>query len=90
VSVVVVYSGVASELVRARETFFAAAERAGEWLLAGVRADVASLLVKVRADKGLGIREGRYLMFEPAERSCAFWIRALVGTGEDLVLGLRG
>ena len=29
-------------------------------------------------------------MLEPAERSCAFWIRTLVGTGEDLVLGLRG
>lgn len=28
-------------------------------------------------------------MFEPAERSCTFWIRALVGTGEGLVLGLR-
>lgn len=30
-----------------------------------------------------------YLMFKPAERSSAFWIRAFVGTGEDFVLGLR-
>ena len=42
-SVVVVYSRVAGELIRARETFFAAAEGAGKRLLAGVGADVASL-----------------------------------------------
>ena len=42
-SIVIVYPGMASELVRARETFFASAESAGKWLLAGMRADVASL-----------------------------------------------
>ena len=31
-----------------------------------------------------------YLVFQPAERSSAFRIRALVGTGEDLVLEQRG
>ena len=34
--------------------------------------------------------KGKYLMFKPTERSCAFRIRTLVGTGEDLVLGLSG
>ena len=34
--------------------------------------------------------DGTHLVFQPAERSATFWIRALVGTGEDLVLELRG
>lgn len=29
-----------------------------------------------------------YLVFEPAERSGTFWVRALVRTGEGFVLGL--
>lgn len=89
-SVAVVYPRMACEFVGARETFFAAAEGAGKRLLAGVSADVASLLMAVRADKGLLIQKV-YLMFESTERSSAFWIRTLVGTGgDDLVLGLRG
>ena len=44
----------------------------------------------VRADKEEFEREGTDLMFQPAERSSTFWIRALVGTGEDLVLRLGG
>jgi len=47
-------------------------------------------LVVIRADKGKFVEGGMYLMFQPAERSSTFWIRALVGTGEDLVLRLRG
>lgn len=42
-SIVIVYPGMAGELVRARETFFASAVSAGKRLLAGVGADVASL-----------------------------------------------
>ena len=42
-SIVVVYPRVACEFIRARETFFTTAEGAGERLLAGVCADVASL-----------------------------------------------
>ena len=41
-------------------------------------------------DEKLLMEEGTYLMFEPAESPSAFRIRAFVGTGEDLVLGLRG
>jgi len=44
----------------------------------------------VRADKEGIVASGIYLVFQPAERSSTFRIRALVGTGEDLVLKLRG
>ena len=49
-------------------------------------------LVEVRADKERFAGYWMYLMFQPAERSSAFWIRAFVGTGGDLVLrlGVRG
>lgn len=42
-SIVVVYPGVACELIGAREPFFASGESASKWLLPGVCADVASL-----------------------------------------------
>jgi hypothetical protein len=45
-------------------------------------------LVVVRADKERFVEHWMYLMFQPAERSSTFWIRAFVGTGRDLVLGL--
>jgi len=43
-SVIVVYPRMACQLIRARETFFTARESASEWLLACVRAYVASLV----------------------------------------------
>ena len=42
----------------------------------------------VSADKRIFAGNKKYLVFQPAERSSTFWIRALVGTGVDLVLGL--
>lgn len=45
-------------------------------------------LVTVSADKKIFAENKKYLVFQPAERSSTFWIRALVGTGVDLVLGL--
>jgi hypothetical protein len=44
--------------------------------------------VEVRADGERFGGYGAYLVFQPAERSSTFRIRALVGAGEDLVLGL--
>ena len=46
-------------------------------------------LGEVRADKEGIVAKGIYLVLQPAERSSTFRIRALVGTGEDLVLKLR-
>lgn len=51
-SIVVVYPRMACELVRTGETFFASAESAGERLLAGVRADVAGLGVRLGVIRG--------------------------------------
>ena len=44
----------------------------------------------VRVDKERFCRRWKYLVFQPAECSPTFWIRAFVGTGEDLVLRLGG
>ena len=46
----------------------------------------------VRDVRERSVADRIYLVFQPAERSSAFWIRALVGTGKDLVLrlGRRG
>ena len=44
----------------------------------------------VRADKEGYVADWMYLMFQSTECSCTFGIRALVGTGKDLVLRLRG
>ena len=48
--------------------------------------------VVVRDVRERSVADRIYLVFQPAERSSAFWIRALVGTGKDLVLrlGRRG
>lgn len=46
VSIIIVYSRMACELVRTRETLLAAEESTAKWLLAGVSAYVASLMFK--------------------------------------------
>ena len=90
VSIIVVYPRMACQLIGARESFFASGESASEWLLPGVCTDVASLGRRLGSIRSDFVGNVKYLVFQPTEGSPAFWIRAFVGTGEDLVLRLGG